>query len=481
MPSAETDMPLIDAARLRWMGGGGSQTGDDAFFAETSDGEGQLRLLALAAQLKPVCLRPRAPEDLQTQALFPEPSLPLLAEPLRPLFRRLIKQADTRQKSEGLITLMTRRGVMAHPFDWLPPSDPTGYPDAYMPISKWIAGVASPEKTPLTADTWDDLFPAERRLALEQLRHTDPTAGRSLLQEKFGTAPAEERLRLVETLTIRLSGDDQSLLENLHASDRSRKVKERARQLLARLGAVGTAEDAIELARYFETGKTGLLRRKSVIRVRKKLNSAQQRRAHELLQSVPALAFAEALELTVFELISSIEFTEEDWNQAFLATLAETATEQDLLAYWQRLRDRDEARFVHLEMLQDRLSRETILSEAHALVAAGSFALDACLKVVGPDAPSSFSIALLKAKTVREPIAQALEAHRGDAGAHSANAMQHTLRMALGGLGLILSREAAQLLLDDMTAGGLHLADPLLDPLKFNAALKKTAHEGASP
>ncbi len=472
MPTLDEDIALIEAARRRWMGGGDAQTGEDAFLAGRTDGDSQLRLLALAAHLKPVCLRPHAPEDLTTHSPFPDPALPLLPEPLRPLFRRLIKQSDTRQRSEGLITLMAQRGVMAHPFDWLPPTDPAGYPEAYLPVSKWLAGAVALEEAPLTADTWDDLFPAERRLALKQLRTSDPAAARELMREKAGTCPAEERLRLVETLTIRLSEDDQSYLEDLNRSDRSGKVKDRARQLLARLGAFGAAEDAAELARFFETGKLGLLRRMAVVRAKHKLNSAQQRRAHDLLLSVPVPAFALALGITVGELTDTIEFKEDDWNQAFMTALAETSSEQLLLAYWQRLKDQGQARFTHLEILRKRTSRATILSEAQALVETGSFALDACLSVIGPDAPPAFSAALLKAKAIREPIAQALKAQRGGSGAQSASAMHHTLRAALDGLGLILSRDAAEQLLNDMTMGGLHLADPVLDPLKFNAALK---------
>lgn len=472
MPTIDVDMALVEAARQRWMGGGTAPTGEDAFLAEGTDGDSQLRLLALAAHIKPVCLRPRAPENLTAQSPFPDPDLPLLPEPLRPLFRRLIKQADTRQKSEGLITLMARRGVMAHPFDWLPPTDPAGYPEAYMPISKWLAGAVALEEAPLTAETWDDLSPAERRLALTQLRQSDPATARALLQEKAGSCPADERLRLIETLTLGLSEDDQAYLEDLNRSDRSGKIKDRARQLLARLGAFGAAEDAAELARFFEKGKAGILRRKTVIRAKTKLNSAQQRRAHELLLSVPVPVLALALEVTVGELTDTIEFREDDWNQAFMTALAETASEQDLLAYWQRLKDRGNARFAHLEILRRRLPQTAILREAQTLVEAGSFALDACLSVVGPDSPPSFSAALLKTKAIREPIAQALRAQRSETGAQSASAMQHTLRVALDGLGLILSREAAEQLLKDMTAGGLHLADPLLDPLKFNAALK---------
>ncbi|TKB29139.1 MAG: hypothetical protein E5W81_34370, partial [Mesorhizobium sp.] len=77
----------------------------------------------------------------------------------------------------------------------------------------------------LTAENWDEFYLAARRLALADMRRTDPTSARMLIEAKASGEPAEVRLALVELMRFGLSAEDAPFLKSLSA-DRSGKVRE---------------------------------------------------------------------------------------------------------------------------------------------------------------------------------------------------------------------------------------------------------------
>lgn len=218
----------LEAAKLRWMAGGLAETAGDILADGQAGTEGQLRLLAQAGLFRQTCLRPEPPGELAPMPLLPEPELP---EPLRPAFRQMMRE-QTGEFARATLGLMAARGVMAHPFDWLPPKDLSGYPDAYIPYGRWKEGI----------------------------------------EAKGGSQAAEERLQLVEILRQGLSTADQPYLEGLVAQDRSGKVKACARAFLTRLGVIDDTEDATELADFLETSKGIMRLGRQKIGWRKKLN-----------------------------------------------------------------------------------------------------------------------------------------------------------------------------------------------------------------
>jgi hypothetical protein len=109
----------------------------------------------------------------------------------------------------------------------MPDASDEDAPDVYALWRDWAAFTAAGETTrrqtgdQLTADNWDDFWPAARKAALIGLRRRDPSAARALLEAKLGSENAEARLRLVSLLSERLSGDDVAFLESLAANDRA--------------------------------------------------------------------------------------------------------------------------------------------------------------------------------------------------------------------------------------------------------------------
>ncbi|MBM7065983.1 DUF5691 domain-containing protein [Actibacterium sp. 188UL27-1] len=464
------DLARFESAKLRWMSGGDVPTAPDL-----SGPAAQLRELALAGQFRQTCLRPTLPETARPVPNYPRLALPLLPENLRPIFRRLLCPAQSRDYMQALIGFMASRGVMAHPFDWLPPRDTDGYPDIYIPLAKWHASEDAETITPdLTEDNWSDLFPAERRLAFEILRQVDAAAARDLMVAKAGTVPAEERMRLVGLFAVNLGHDDQGYLEGLVASDRSGKVKTAARQLLARLGVDGEDDGAHELADFLEVSSKGLLRRNSVITFRKKLNDVQRRRAFALLDTVSLLQLANALDHSPAQVIAAWTVDEHPLIGPFIGCLARTATKDQILAYWERLSAAKTAGFLYLGQIAPRLNRAHILDLSAGLLKQGRLIdLNALLMVTGPDLDPRICDLLLATDEVRDILGGATVASGtdmpGDTKDHQALTV---LEPALRALGLLLSSTHAIRVLETLKGAGFHSAHPILYSLTFNIGLK---------
>ncbi|WP_411891045.1 DUF5691 domain-containing protein [Yoonia sp. SDW83-1] len=474
MPMLDETLGRLEAAKLRWMTGGVAEAGDDSFTKGTDSAETQLRLLAQAALFRQSCLRPEPPGDLTEMQPLPAPTLPLLPEPLRPAFRQMMQQQD-RSVWQGLMGLMVARGVMAHPFDWLPPQDMSGYPDAYIPLAKWKAGL-SDNTVALTADTWDDMYSAERRKAFADLRASDPTAARELMQDHGGGLPAEDRLGLVDGFAIGLSMDDAEYLTALTQHDRSSKVKARAQGLLARLGVVADGGDAQELADFMEKSTTGLIRRRNVIKLRGKLNEAQKKRANSLFENVSFARLASALAVTPDTLAAGYVTEPRPMMSPFLQMCIRTAPNDALLIYWDRLRADGVAQFAMLADMAQRLSKDQVLAEARALLRANSLTdLRDMLAVTGPDVGPTLSDALLaapfyanKLKDVKAALAKRAKGEGDYQGSHTISQFENFITL----LAFLITASHATRVMADLEALGFHSADPVLRPLKFNIALQ---------
>ncbi|MFT5585513.1 MAG: hypothetical protein ACI9VR_003105 [Cognaticolwellia sp.] len=82
---------------------------------------------------------------------------------------------------------------------------------------------------------WSEGRSAERLAALEHFRTVDAGAARERMVTSFAGDGAAERLVLIQALHVGLSLEDQDLLLQLIESDRSKKVKAAARELLLAL------------------------------------------------------------------------------------------------------------------------------------------------------------------------------------------------------------------------------------------------------
>jgi len=284
--------------------------------ADASPEERERLLLAIAAQALDIALRPAAPKTLKRRPPLPELALPMLPQRLRPLLRAALKHAaDTRGKSR-LVALVTSRGFVPHPMDWMPAASDQNSPDVYAPWIDWQAGVDGEKHTSreqLTAENWDDFYPAARRTALAAMRRTAPSAARQLIETKGTSEPAEARLALIELMHFGLGPDDVPFLKSLFA-DRSGKVRELAGRLLARLGQHGQPGDSgpedpiAELAGFIAEGKSGFIRRRTTYAAAKLKSPAQERRRAELFETCNLVDLAARFGVTESDFIAAWQF-----------------------------------------------------------------------------------------------------------------------------------------------------------------------------
>lgn len=276
--------------------------------------ERERRLLAIAAQALEIALRPAAPKTLKRRPPLPELALPMLPERLRPLLRATLKHAsDTRGKTR-VVTLVASRGFVLHPMDWMPAASDQNSPDVYAPWIDWQSGVDGEKHTSqehLTAENWDDFYPAARRTALADMRRTAPASARQLIETKGPGEPAEVRLALIELMRFGLGADDVPFLQSLSA-DRSGKVRELAGRLLARLGEHGQPggpeDPTAELAAFIAEGKSGFIRRRITYTPAKLKSPAQERRRAELFETCNLVDLAARFGVTESDFIGAWQF-----------------------------------------------------------------------------------------------------------------------------------------------------------------------------
>src|SRR5881394_2530620 len=251
--------------RNAWMAGRSALEHCPAEWRGAVEGGGETALAALAGHAAAVLFRTTPSTPLEPPPLLPALALPVMAERLRPVFRRILATKNGAAPLRQLIDLVTARGYGVHPADWLPSPGDDWVPDVYAPWLDWVRAEskAVAEAGGLTVENYSRRAWAERRVALARLRQTDPAAALSIIAAKAAAEPAERRLRLVEVLETRLSEVDASFLEGL-ANDRSERVQATARTFLARLGRISDGGDlAAELAEMVALGKVGLVNRRS--------------------------------------------------------------------------------------------------------------------------------------------------------------------------------------------------------------------------
>jgi hypothetical protein len=280
---------------------------------DASPDEQERRLLAIAAQALDVALRPAAPKTLKRRPPLPRLALPMLPERLRPLLRAALKNAVDARRKTRVVALVASRGFVLHPMDWMP-SDQNS-PDVYAPWIDWQASFDGERHAPLerlTAENWDEFYPAARRIALADMRRTEPASARMLIEAKASGEPAEVRFALIELMRFGLNPEDAPFLKSLSA-DRSGKVRELAGRLLARLGehghlSEGGADDpAVELAAFINEGKSGIRRRTTYTPAKLKTPAQEKRRA-ELFETCNLVDLAARFGTTEPEFIGAWQF-----------------------------------------------------------------------------------------------------------------------------------------------------------------------------
>ncbi len=468
---AEPLIPLLMAARSRWMIGGEGMGADHPLVAGSSAVEADLRLLAVAGQYQRF-VQPPQPPALNLRPDLPALSLPVLPDALRPLARRLLQDKSDRAPL-WLAIFAAKRGHVLHPADWMPPPG-ADLPEVYHPLQAWAAGQSGPVAR-LSSDTWLDLSKAERLAQFVSLRKADPAAALLLLSEHLAPCPAEERLALVEALAVGLAADDTAFLQGL-VTDRSEKVRKAAAHLLARLGQANADPLAAEAAAMFEIATEGLIRRRKVLRLIAKAKDGQLRSLVQTLPEISLQGLAQALGISSAEFVTmwEPEKTPEHVQYALSTLVARTAADAEVTAYWKKLMPYPDTARASLPLLFARLSGGDQVAACLWLIAKTGIAAAAeILPLMGPAVPAPVSVALTAERKV---LGDLLRLSRETAPERAAAARADAQRLAnvLSVLGLLLTASDAALVLQTVTAAGVHPADPMLDLLSFNAALKGT-------
>ena len=471
-------------ARLRdgWISGGAAFELAPAEWKEVaiaaSPDEQERRLLAIAAQALDVALRPAAPTTLRRRPPLPVLALPMLPERLRPLLRAALKYAADARLKTRVAALVASRGYALHPMDWMPAATDQESPKIYAPWVDWQAGADSGKQSrreDLTAQTWDDFYPAARRSALIDLRRSTPALARTLIETKGASEPAEIRLALIELMRFGLGVDDVPFLKSLSA-DRSGKVREMAGRLLARLGehgnpaGDGSEHPIAELAAFIEEGKSGFIRRRTTYAPIKPKSQAQQARRADLFATCYFGDLVAHFGKTEPDFIGAWQFGVDDGADLLLVRMvavsggdAAVASLADLLvAAGGRLAILVLHLMVRLDSGRKRVLIGQILNDAQNLAALNL--------VEGAEAGWLEWSDLAKGKA----LSALRSAVSGDNDVMKRNAEQY-----LETVGFLAKPVTAEKLIDEVVAAGLPPVSPALGLLRLNAALAENPSQSA--
>jgi hypothetical protein len=470
---AEAIYDAMGSVLTRWTMGSAAAPAAPVWSAElgAEPAEAELRLLALSGQFLGVAVTAEPPPELRVLPDVPALALPTVPEALRPLVRRILAAFKETQRKTELLDFLAARGWTTHPAEWMPAADDEDAPDVYGPWRDW-AGIAASNSVVrrqtgdrLTADNWEDFWPAARKVALTELRRRDPEAARTVLEAKLGNENADVRLPLLSLLATGLSEADIPFLEGIAANDRAPKVKAFAASLLARLGrgpAVG--EDIAELAGFFSVKMKGLLRRSRVIQFENVKTHAQAQRRATLLESADIASLARAFTLTPQELVEAWSWDVDRQADAALTSLVARTGTDSLVAQTAEAASQCDASFF-LAALTPRLAPGQRSELAERVLRTRNFSFDMAKTIAG-------GTARLENPLTASAGATMLAALRRD------DAKPSDQLTELFALGLLASRAAARQVLERLNGAGLLQGDPRLDMLRLNAAFDDN---GAKP
>ena len=442
-----------------------------------------LMALALASQYQSIVLTAPEPTDLLSQENLPDLAMPVIAENLRGLFKRIISKPDINPKP--LLRLLLQRGYIAHPADWLPSGKENNLPEIYLPWSHWVVkGNQQENNSPygkLTDKNWDQWYPAQRIAALKAMRFIEPASARALMIACVANEAAEKRINIIQTLDVNLSADDIPMLQDL-LKDRSQKVAHIAAQFLARLGSnlaqtetSDTEESVAQLAATYEIKKSGLFKKKKSISPLKLKSKKQQALRSEQLETVSLIDFATALQIDINELASSWEFTDNRFhdNHAFITNAVNTLPDSGIEALLENLLaslNSEDNSFALLQLLQARLPDEKRASLMLTLMQQRDIDIDFRDVFSFLDAPiQQLDWATFKETMTWRILINTLVKNLTD----TSYIDDYFVAAELTSLGLFLPQTIAEKALDYIVEMGMLRADPILDCLKLNTQLTR--------
>ena len=468
--------PHLAQIKARWLIGGpaAEQAPADWRSLVGTGAEAELRLIALVGQAAQVGYRPAPRASLAPRPPLPALGSPSLPDAARPRFRRLLGSLKAQpEQLTAVLYLLAGRGYAAHPADWMPGRNDEAVPALYGPWIDWQAPDENEAEThELSLETWDDWPPGQRRAALNDLRRRDPAAAAALIVEKAPDVKADQRLRLLDAFSIGLSEADVPFLEKL-AGDRSTKVKDLAKRLLARLGQVEeSAEQVAELLDFLKVGASGMLNRKPSITAKPLKTGAQRTRRRQLFETVTLTGLARALEFTERNLVDAWSPSRKsDATAEFVAMVAETGSDDVQLPCFERLLEAPPDDLSDILPVAARLDAHARRGVTVKVLDRDDQTFQATVSCAGGDLgliPLDRITATACFRTLMATLKTCLADEQGK---HRQEDAQ--LAAGLANLGLLIDQPGAVALIDRLTASGLMAADPKLDLLYLNAALER--------
>jgi uncharacterized protein DUF5691 len=463
---------FLTRARSAWMAGRSALEYCPAEWRGAMEGEdAECALAALTGHATAVLFRPAPAAPLDPRPLLPSLALPTLPEHVRPRLRRaMAAQKAGASLERALIDLVTARGFAVHPADWMPSPRDDWAPDLYAPWLDWVRAEDKP--TPDTAfklETYGQWPWAERRVALAALRESDPGAARAIIAAKASAEPAERRIKLIEILETKLSQDDGEFLDSL-ANDRSDRVQALARAYLARLGRhAETGALAAELAEMLETGKVGLVQRRTQLVIKTLKAATQSARRRDLFTQVNLADLAGALGVSEHRLVETTPSGTAEGIEAFVQMVAATGSDDARHMLLDRMLDDADFSLAYARPLGPRLSTHERRAILPRIMERDSDMFVTSLALMGRtlgEAPLSALLASPGYAALTSGVEAAL---RGDEAQRSQAAK--SLEATLNRIALLIDAAAAAELMTRLTASDLSPADPKLDMLHLNAAL----------
>lgn len=438
--------------------------------------------LILSQQQQLIMHYPSPEAELVSAPDIPTLALPCITTSLRPLFSRVMTfcKQQTSSGFDAVLNLLASRGVCAHPADWMPTKHSDSVPSIYLPWVYWsndqLCQWQAQQNTALEQLQWDDLYPAEKRARLTQLRHTNPQLAAQYIHQVAKTELAENRLRLYHILSIHLSHQDQPQLQE-YLTDKSKKVVAFAKQLLARLAVdvddTQSDQHAQELAPWLEVKTKGLFKKTTIVLPAKLKSKTQQAMRTEFIAEVSLAALAKTLNISVTQLCNGWQFDQyrEQDNIGFINNAFDSLPETTLNDFITRSCDE---LFTHsllwyvLRGVKSRLSPQHVATVIYTLLEKKHmhFNFGNLLSLI--DSPlTELTWQQLSHTQAWAQLQQDIKQELTDK-----HYLEHYAIMSeLLALGLFLPQALAQRIYDGVIALGVMPADPMLDALKLNVCL----------
>lgn len=480
-PNIKLDKPTINQAYARLMIANGGLTADDlpVGLVDIDAKNPLLAQISILSQFDEMMISQTPNSPLTRKSILPSLSKPLLPTHLHHLAGQVLAD-DEIELTMRVLMMIDERGYGVPPTVWLPSKtmsrDYGGWndyefkgqiPKDYLAWIDHVKGRASVDFEVLDGDNWDEWYPSARIRHLKALRKHDPKLALDLIVKFAPKESAEKRLDLVSVLAVGLSDDDKDFLISLN-KDRSAKVKDEAKRLLARLGVFDEMDKvADELFDELEMGAGG-------IAFKPTKNAKQRQNRFESLQTVNLAVLAKKFELPLKDFLLAWDFESHkknqghhDYNRIFAERMIGLLSDDDVLAvadffinimlkranydYWGIMRDR-----LPLSKHQEFASKLFLKGqEFHYLIY---------------HVPDKLNVGF-KALQVSSSYKKLIESIQNWQKKNTGYLDNYYIANQLASLGAMIDQDTAKACLVDLYGYGVEKTDPALQVLTLNALL----------